>query len=208
MQSAPLRIPPAAQGPPRVPTTDPGNRGPRPRFGEPFTESLHPSHALNLSCCTHGTIVRGSHQPGNGAQPPTHLPFLLLHAPGFRPAAFMIIAAEMQHTMDQQRHELFFQRSASRLGLTLSRRQGDDHITQVGRLLDGSREVLRASRKAKANTSVLRSLCRNRRLSLRIRRSPTNERLISANGSPTSFRTVFANPRTRLRPTVTVRTCT
>jgi len=44
----------------------------------------------------------------------------------------MIIAAEMQHTMDQQRHKLFFQRSASRLGLTLSRRQGNDYVTEVG----------------------------------------------------------------------------
>ena len=44
----------------------------------------------------------------------------------------MIIAAEMQHTKDQQRHELFFQRSASRLGLTLSRGQGDDHVTEEG----------------------------------------------------------------------------
>ena len=44
----------------------------------------------------------------------------------------MIIAAEMQHTMDQQRHELFFQRSASRIGLTLSRGQADDHVTEEG----------------------------------------------------------------------------
>src|SRR5689334_25391339 len=43
----------------------------------------------------------------------------------------MIIAAEMQHTMDQQRHKFFFQRSSCRLGLTLSRRQGDDYVTEV-----------------------------------------------------------------------------
>src|SRR4029078_1623019 len=84
----------------------------------------------------------GSHQSGNGAQPSTHLPFFFLHTPGFRPAAFMIIAAEMQHTMDQQRHELFFQRSASRLGLPLSRRQADDDLTEVG---GSSMEAVRRS---------------------------------------------------------------
>jgi hypothetical protein len=86
--------------------------------------------------------VTGSHQSGNGAQPSTHLPFFFLHTPGFRPAAFMIIPAEMQHTMDQQRHELFFQRSASRLGLTLSRRQADDDLTEVG---GSSMEAVRRS---------------------------------------------------------------
>ena len=54
----------------------------------------------------------------------------------------MIIAAEMQHTMDQQRHKLFFQRSASRLGLTLSRRQGNDYVTEVG---GSSMEAVRCS---------------------------------------------------------------
>jgi hypothetical protein len=54
----------------------------------------------------------------------------------------MIIAAEMQHTMDQQRHELFFQPSARRLGLTLSRRQADDYLTEVG---GSSMETVRRS---------------------------------------------------------------
>ena len=54
----------------------------------------------------------------------------------------MIIAAEMQHTMDQQRHELFFQRSASRPGLPLSRRQADDDLTEVG---GSSMEAMRRS---------------------------------------------------------------
>lgn len=54
----------------------------------------------------------------------------------------MIIAAEMQHTMDQQRHELFFQGSARRLGLPLSRRQADDDLTEVG---GSSMEAVRRS---------------------------------------------------------------
>ena len=54
----------------------------------------------------------------------------------------MIIAAEMQHTMNQQRHELFLQRSASRLGLPLSRRQADDDLTEMG---GSSMEAVRRS---------------------------------------------------------------
>jgi hypothetical protein len=55
----------------------------------------------------------------------------------------MIVAAEMQHAMDQQRHELFFQRPAGRLGLTPGRRHRDDDIAQVSR---GLIEAMRRSR--------------------------------------------------------------
>jgi hypothetical protein len=72
---------------------------------------------------------------GYRAQPLTHLALLFLHAQCFRPAAFMIIATEMQHSMDQQRDELFFQRPACRVGLTLSCRKGDHDITQMRRSL-------------------------------------------------------------------------
>jgi hypothetical protein len=52
----------------------------------------------------------------------------------------MIIAAEMEHAMDQQRHEFFLQRPAGRLGLTPSRRHRDDDITQMsGSLIEPMR---------------------------------------------------------------------
>jgi hypothetical protein len=43
----------------------------------------------------------------------------------------MIIPAEMQHTVNQQRYDLFFQRPAGSLGLALSRRQRDHDIAKM-----------------------------------------------------------------------------
>lgn len=76
--------------------------------------------------------MRGPEKSGDRTQAPTHLPFLSLHAQRLGSAAFMIIAAKMQHAMDQQRHEFFFQRPAFRLRLTLSGRHGNDDLAQVG----------------------------------------------------------------------------
>ena len=66
----------------------------------------------------------------------------------------MIIAAEMQHTMNQQRHELFFQRSASHLGLPLSRRQADDDLTEVG---GSSMEAVRRPRFSERESQDVRT---------------------------------------------------
>lgn len=55
----------------------------------------------------------------------------------------MIIAAEMQDAMDQQRHELFFQGASSRLGLSPSRWHRDHDVPQVDGCLT---EAMRRSR--------------------------------------------------------------
>src|SRR4029078_478194 len=99
-------------------------------------------------------MVSASNKSGNGSQPSTLLPFFFLHTPGFRPAAFMIIAAEMQHTMNQQRHELFFQRSPSAFGLPLSRRQADDDLTEVG---GSSMEAVRRPRFSERESQDVRT---------------------------------------------------
>lgn len=84
--------------------------------------------------------MRGPDKSGDQTQAPTHLPFLPLHTQRLGSAAFMIIAAEMQHAMDQQRHEFFFQRPAFRLGLTLSRRHRNDDLAEVrSRLIEAMR---------------------------------------------------------------------
>ena len=64
------------------------------RLTQSFAETLHPTHTLDLVCRSQRR-VRGSDEPADRTQAPTHLPFFLLHAQRLRPAPFVIIAAEM-----------------------------------------------------------------------------------------------------------------
>ena len=90
----------------------------------------------------------------NPAQAPAHLSFLLLHTQRFRPTAFVIIPAEMEHTMDQQRHELLFQRPTSSPSLALSHGQRDDYLAEVrGKL----RKAMRRSRLPKGKRQNIRT---------------------------------------------------
>jgi hypothetical protein len=66
----------------------------------------------------------------------------------------MIVAAEMQHAMDQQRHEFLFHRPAGRLGLTPSRRHRDHDVAQVGGILI---EVMRCSSFSKRECQNVRT---------------------------------------------------
>lgn len=84
----------------------------------------------------------GPDKSGDRTQAPAHQPFLPLHTQRLRSAAFVIIAAEVQHAMDQQRHEFFFERPAFRLGLTLSRWHRNDDLAQVA---SGLIEAMRRS---------------------------------------------------------------
>ena len=91
-------------------------------------------------------------------------------------AAFMIIAAEMQNTMDQATSRALLPTIGRPLfGLTLSRGQGDDHVTRgVTRKgcppMGKAEHVGRASRNAKANTSVSADLREQEPSSAELRR--------------------------------------
>jgi hypothetical protein len=75
--------------------------------------------------------VPGVDKPADRPEAAAYLPLFSSHASSFGPAPFMIVPAQVQHSMNQQGHHFFFQRPLRRLGLALSERQGNDHVPEM-----------------------------------------------------------------------------
>jgi hypothetical protein len=71
------------------------------------------------------------YKPADPPEAPADLAFFSSHALRFGPATFMIVTAQMQHSVNQEGHELFFQRPPRHLGLALSGRKGNNHVTEL-----------------------------------------------------------------------------
>jgi hypothetical protein len=95
----------------------------------------------------------GAYEPVDRTETPAQMPFFPLHAQGFGSAAFVVVPAEMQHAVNQQRDDFLVQGSAASLRLALGDRQGDDHITEMRA---GLAEVMRCPTLSKGESEDVR----------------------------------------------------